>query len=228
VPADVWSFGVMLSELITRQKPFSSTFMTPVQVRRLLVWGGGATVGPRAPAWPCRALLFFSARAGPGPALLTRPCNTPHPPTHPPTHPPAPGPQIALAVSSNKLSPSVPSSFPAALVQLVAKCTSPEATARPNFQYIVSELHAAIAAVKKTVRRPHARGGGLGARPGVRRAQGPRPRPLVSLLTARRRPLCNPPPTRLLPPQESTTKKSSFNFKGLLNKAKADRSDYQI
>lgn len=30
--ADVWSFGVLLVELLTQQKPYSLTYMTPVQV----------------------------------------------------------------------------------------------------------------------------------------------------------------------------------------------------
>jgi hypothetical protein len=42
VPADVWSFGAMLYELITRQKPFASTYMTPVQARGA---GRGGGVG---------------------------------------------------------------------------------------------------------------------------------------------------------------------------------------
>ena len=39
--ADVWSFGVMLAEVVTRQRPYAHTFMTPVQV---------PTDCPRSPA----------------------------------------------------------------------------------------------------------------------------------------------------------------------------------
>lgn len=33
---DVWSFGVLLSELLTGQVPYQHTFMTPVQVCAVL------------------------------------------------------------------------------------------------------------------------------------------------------------------------------------------------
>lgn len=36
---DVWSFGVLLSELLTGQIPYQHTFMTPVQVRQGRLWG---------------------------------------------------------------------------------------------------------------------------------------------------------------------------------------------
>ena len=41
---DVWSFGVLLSELLTGQVPYQHTFMTPVQVSQCCAvpcWGPG-------------------------------------------------------------------------------------------------------------------------------------------------------------------------------------------
>lgn len=39
--SDVWSFGVVLVELLTQQKPYALTYMAPVQVA-IQVRGGGA------------------------------------------------------------------------------------------------------------------------------------------------------------------------------------------
>jgi serine/threonine protein kinase len=47
---DVWSFGVLLAELLTGQIPYQHTFMTPVQVRASDTDGslGHATLMPQA------------------------------------------------------------------------------------------------------------------------------------------------------------------------------------
>jgi hypothetical protein len=93
--------------------------------------------------------------------LPTPPLAAPLTPSPPRVWPPPPltlAAQIALAVSSNKLTLSLPSSFHPSLAQLVEKCCAPEPSARPNFPYIVKELSQAIAAIKKRVGGP----GGFG------------------------------------------------------------------
>ncbi|GBF90534.1 hypothetical protein Rsub_03530 [Raphidocelis subcapitata] len=84
--ADVWSFGVMLSEIATRQKPYHTTFMTPVQ--------------------------------------------------------------IALAVSSGKLRPSVPAYIPVQLSALIARCCDPNPAKRPSMKEATNDLRQAIDTVK--------------------------------------------------------------------------------
>lgn len=66
--------------------------------------------------------------------------------------------QIALAVSSGKLRPSLPSHLPPALARLVARCCAHEARARPAFAEVAAELSAVVAALKAKERRPPERG----------------------------------------------------------------------
>lgn len=129
--SDVWSFGVLLSELITGQVPYQHTFMTPVQVRRR----GRAGRGRAAPR---RTLQ----EAGTG-RLAAR--ATPLDPTRLPA-----APQIAMAVADEKLAPLLPADggLPAGLLAAASLCCDFDPEMRPSFATLVPELEDAVAELK--------------------------------------------------------------------------------
>lgn len=100
--ADVWSFGVMLAELVTTQIPYGARFFTPAQV--------------------------------------------------------------ALAVSSGKLRPSLPAYYPAELSSLVEACCEYDPAARPTLSDVITRLEAAAQAARQRESEPS---GGILRRAGL-------------------------------------------------------------
>ena len=113
--SDCWSFGVLLVELLTQQKPYSQLYMTPVQIAIQV----GGVVGRWSRGWLVVAVaLVVLVQANPTDHCCTRP----------------------LQVADGSLHPQVPPDCHPGLVELLAAIFSPDPLERPTFGIIVARL----------------------------------------------------------------------------------------